>query len=237
MHFAKLSAVLIGLAAFVSALPNPHERRMFWNPRSLERKDDGSKNKNKDTTIIDTTVVKLTEQSRNSEIELTVKVEEKIQIEEQKKKAKDNVRKNHFRNKNKDVVRKNLPKMVYAALANTHQNTIIIVITEILDVRDSNNHNIRYMKHQLRADNKAQSDITIQVTEVEIITIDNSDSKHKDTKTKGGHNLAASGASGAVAAAMQTVDPNAPFAAKWGSGAAGAECGFRSGGYCGGRGC
>jgi hypothetical protein len=103
--------------------------------------------------------------------------------------------------------------MVYAALANTHQNTIIIVITEILDVRDSNNHNTRYMKHQLRADNKAQSDIIIQVTEVEVITIDNSDSKHKDTKTKGGHGLAASGASSAVAAAMQTVNSNAPFAA------------------------
>lgn len=72
---------------------------------------------------------------------------------------------------------------------------------------------MRYMKHQLRADNKAQSDITIQVTEVEVITIDNSDSKHKDTKTKGGHDLVASGASGAVAAAMQTVNPNAPFAA------------------------
>jgi hypothetical protein len=110
MHFAKLSTVLIGLAAFASALPNPLERRMVWTPRSLKPKDDGSKNKNEDITIIDTTVVKLTEQSRNSEIELTVKVEEKIQIEEQKKKAKDNVRKNHYRNKNKDVVRKNLPK-------------------------------------------------------------------------------------------------------------------------------
>jgi hypothetical protein len=102
MHFAKLSAVLLGLAAFASALPNPHERRMSWTPRSLERKNGGSKDK--DLTIIDTTVVKLTEVERNSEIELTIKVEEKIKIEEQKKKDKDNVRKNHYRNKNKDVV-------------------------------------------------------------------------------------------------------------------------------------
>src|ERR1700722_40260 len=107
MHFTKLSAVILGLAAFASTLPNPHERRLFWTPRSLERKD-GGKNKDNDITIVDTTVIKLTEESRNSEIELTVKVEEKIKIKEQKKKAKDNVRKNHYRNKNKDVVRNNL---------------------------------------------------------------------------------------------------------------------------------
>ena len=213
MHFAKLSTVLLGLAAFASTLPNPRERRMFWTPRSLERKDGGSKQNDKDITITDTTVVKLTEASQNSEIELTVKVEEKIKIEDQKKKAKDNGRKNHFRNKNKDVVCKSLTKIVHAALANMLQNTIIIVITEILDVRDSENHNTRYMKHQLRADNKAQTDITIQVTEVEVITISNSDSKHKGTKTKNHNGLAASAASGAVANAIQTVDPNAPFMA------------------------
>jgi hypothetical protein len=102
MHFAKLSAVLLGLAAFTSAFPHADERRMLWTPRSLQRKDGGGKN-NKDT-IVDTTVVKLTEKSRNSEIELTILVQEKIRIEDQKKKAKDNVRKNHFRNKNNDAV-------------------------------------------------------------------------------------------------------------------------------------
>jgi len=105
MRFAQISNVLLGLAAFASALPNPNERRMVWTPRSLERKDESGSNHNKNTiTIIDTTVVELTEVSRNSEIELTVLVQEKIKIEEQKKKAKDNVRKNHYRNKNRDVV-------------------------------------------------------------------------------------------------------------------------------------
>jgi hypothetical protein len=106
MRFAQISNVLLGLAAFASALPNPNERRMVWTPRSLEQKDEsGSNHNSKDTiTIIDTTVVELTEASRNSEIELTVLVQEKIKIEEQKKTAKDNVRKNHYRNKNRDVV-------------------------------------------------------------------------------------------------------------------------------------
>lgn len=104
MHFAKLSAILLGLAAFASAVPHPNERRLVWIPRSSERKDGGGKNNDK-ITIIDTTEVKLSEASRNSEVEFTLLVEEKIKIEDQKKKAKDNVRKNHFRNKNSDVVR------------------------------------------------------------------------------------------------------------------------------------
>lgn len=104
MHFTKLSAVLLGLAAFASALPNPHEQRLTWTPRSLNRKDESGSKDIETVTIIDTTVVKLTEQSWNSEIELTVLVEEKIKIEEQRKTAKDNVRKNHYRNKNRDVV-------------------------------------------------------------------------------------------------------------------------------------
>jgi len=68
------------------------------------------------------------------------------------------------------------------------------------------------MRHQLLADNKAQSEIIIQVTEVVAITISDSNSKHRGTKQiKTGSNLAATAASGAVANAIQTVDPNAPF--------------------------
>jgi hypothetical protein len=110
MHFTKLSAVLLGLAAFASALPNPHERRMMWTPRSLERKDGGDSKHKETITIIDTTVVELTEESRNSEVELTILVQEKIKIEEQKKTAKDNVRMNHYRNKNTNVVCTMFPK-------------------------------------------------------------------------------------------------------------------------------
>lgn len=107
MYFTQITTLLLGLVAFVSAFPNPHERRMVWTPRSLERKDEsGSKNNNnKDAiTIVDTTAIELTEKSRNSEVELTILVQEKIRIEDQKRTAKDNVRKNHYRNKNRNVV-------------------------------------------------------------------------------------------------------------------------------------
>lgn len=69
------------------------------------------------------------------------------------------------------------------------------------------------MKHQLHADNKAKEDVIIQVTEVVAITISNSKSSLKSTKTKGGNSIAATAASGAVAKAIKTVDPNAPFTA------------------------
>lgn len=68
------------------------------------------------------------------------------------------------------------------------------------------------MKHQLRADNRKQNDIIVQVTEVVAITISNS--SHNGGKgTKTNNVLAATAASGAVANAIQTVNPNAPFAA------------------------
>jgi hypothetical protein len=213
MHFAKLSTILLGLAAFASAFPHPNERRMVWTPRS-QRKDSGGKN-NKDTlTIVDTTVVELTEKSRNSEVELTIRVQETIQSEDQKKKAKDNVRRNHYRNKNKDVVCDSFSNK-WNTTSHTYQNTIIIVVTEIIDIRDSNNHNKRYMKHQLRADNGKQNDITVQVTEVVAITISNSNQNGGNGRTTD-NALAASAAtaaSGAVANAIQTMNPNAPFPA------------------------
>ena len=78
------------------------------------------------------------------------------------------------------------------------------------------------MRHELRADNGAKNEVIIQVTEVEVITIDNSrrgngnDRKGSRTRAGGeigtaGNFVAATAASEAVANAIQTVDPNAPF--------------------------
>lgn len=80
------------------------------------------------------------------------------------------------------------------------------------------------MRHELRADNGAKNEVVVQVTEVEVITIDNSRSgngngrKGSRTRAAGevgtaGNVLAATAASEAVANAIQTVDPNAPFQA------------------------
>jgi hypothetical protein len=80
------------------------------------------------------------------------------------------------------------------------------------------------MRHQLRADNGAKNEVIVQVTEVEVITIDNSGRSNgngrKGSRTHAageigttGNVLAATAASEAVANAIQTVDPNAPFQA------------------------
>jgi hypothetical protein len=68
-------------------------------------KGGGNRNDRESITIIDTTVIELNEQSRNSEVELTILVEEKIRIDRSCKRAKDNIRKNHYRNKNRNQVR------------------------------------------------------------------------------------------------------------------------------------
>ncbi len=104
------------------------------------------------------------------------------------------------------------------------KNTVIIVITEIIDIRNKGNQNKRYMKHQLRADNGKNQDVTVQVTEVQIITISNNNGSDRNGNGKGtqtqclgqgniNNNVAATAASDAVANAIQTVDPNAPFSA------------------------
>lgn len=106
------------------------DRRLKWNPRSVDviklngggsndnggSKSNGGMNKGKSNnnggnrndresvTIIDTTVVELNEQSRNSEVELVILVEEKLRVDRSCKRAKDNIRKNHYRNKNKNQV-------------------------------------------------------------------------------------------------------------------------------------
>jgi hypothetical protein len=78
------------------------------------------------------------------------------------------------------------------------------------------------MRHQVRADNKQKEDVTVQVTEIVAITISNKkegNGKGKESRTEApregetGKGIAATAASQAAAAAIQTMDPKAPFAA------------------------
>jgi hypothetical protein len=74
------------------------ERGLVWNRGK-------NSNKNNDKTVItDTTITQLTEVSRNSETQLTVLVEKKLVIKKDTRQSKDNVRRNHYAAKNKNVV-------------------------------------------------------------------------------------------------------------------------------------
>lgn len=228
MHFTKLSAALLGLAAFASAVPHQLEagnveRRLTWTPRSLEqsnnadiekrggRGDDRGSDRGGDRggdsiSIVDTTIVQVSDDSRHSESDLVVLVQNNIQINQDKWDYRNNIRRNHYRNRNRNV------------------NTVIIVITEIIDVRNVDRYNKRYMKRQVRADNNAREDVIVQITEVVAITIDGNDNRRfggrgiKESRTvaagevEAGNILAPTAASEGFAAAIQTVEPNAPFA-------------------------
>jgi hypothetical protein len=118
MLFYKLT--LLGLAALAIAAPHPQpdsssaDHGLIWKPRSLNsisivnsnENNNGNRNKNNhnNNDIIDTTIVALSEQSRGEETELIVLIQERIRKSDQKRRAKDNVRANHYRNKNQNVV-------------------------------------------------------------------------------------------------------------------------------------
>jgi len=204
MLFISLSATLLGLAIVASAAPHPQvvpevverdtssmaERGLVWVPRALQERKN---NQNSDITITDTEITQLTEIQQGSETQLTVAVEKQVVIKQQTKSAKDNVRKNHF------------------AAINTQVNTVVVVVTEVIDQRDSNNVNTRYMTHQVRANNlNAVEEIQIMVTEAQAITIG---TQQVAQATGTNAQLQASAASANAVAAMATADPNAPFAA------------------------
>jgi hypothetical protein len=95
---------------------------------------------------------------------------------------------------------------------------VIIVVTQIIDVRDGNNKKNRYMTHQLNNNNNNNKDVTVQITEIIAITIGGSNDKgSKNSKTevdaKPTRVQGAAKATGAknAEASIQTIEANAPY--------------------------
>ena len=77
---------------------------MTWTPRSVKR---NKKNDNKNNDVITITQLEetqLTVSERGKEVQLTELVEDKLVIIDQTKENKDNIRKNHYKNKNNNLV-------------------------------------------------------------------------------------------------------------------------------------
>jgi len=198
MQFTAISATLVGLLALTSAAPHAQAnavvlrdyddlaaRGLAYIPKRANKNKNNSKNNN--DNIVDTTFEEITEVQRGNEVELTTLVEKKITEQSQKRTAKDNIRKNHFSAKNKD------------------QNTVITVVTEIIDARQ-NEQVTRIMTHQVKADNGASKDVQVQVTEIKKITI----TANEATKAS---KASAAQASASAGVQIQQVAPNAPFLA------------------------
>jgi len=141
MQFITISLTVMGLLALTSAAPSLEINKRALSPRKHT------------VDIIDTTFEQLTEIEQGSEIQLTSIVEKKITQESQKETAKDNIRKNHYASKNSNA------------------NTVITVVTEVIDAR-SNEQVTRIMTHQVSVKNSgATSNIQVTVAEIKQIII------------------------------------------------------------------
>lgn len=101
------------------------------------------------------------------------------------------------------------------------QNTVIVVVTEVVDNRSSNRQS-RYMSRRLHANNGRSSDVTVIVADAAITLLPDSNQRNQNQRENGVNqpggaqptrvlDLGNAAASAAALAAIQTVDPSAPF--------------------------
>jgi len=139
--------VCIVAAPHAQPLPVPETaeyaaRGLIYAPQSLSKRKNNNNNKLVITTTEET---QLTEIQQGSEIQLTEIVEKQLVVIDKTNEARDNVRKNHFKNVNSD------------------KNLVLIVVVEIVDERDSSNKNTRYATHQVRTDNSNNEELIFAV--------------------------------------------------------------------------
>jgi len=176
MIFPTLSTSLLGFVTLAVAAPHLHsrfenevavrevgpvvERGMIWQPRQPYRRDNKGKNNNGasivDIAIQETSITQINSGTRSNDIILVQQIQKESIIIDNSETFKDNVRKNTFKNKNKD------------------KNTIIIVVTEIIDVRDSKNSNKRYKTKQLESNKDIQEQVIIVISDSQQLTVDGS---------------------------------------------------------------
>ncbi|KAI9646116.1 hypothetical protein NHQ30_005556 [Ciborinia camelliae] len=181
MSSLVLSLATLLIASRYPSVPETVEngaRGLIFTPRRMGQRANGV------ITITKTKEEQLTEISRGREIQLTKLVQERLVIIDQTQIARDNIRKNHFRN------------------LNSQQNTVIIIITQIIDARDNSSKNIRYMTHQVQADNQAKVTQFVMVQQAQQMTINGASPTGTSPLPQG---TGISAASSSIA----TYDPNA----------------------------
>lgn len=163
-------------------------RGVYYAPRGLQRR------KVDEITITQIQDQILSGSQLSSEIELVQIIQEKIIVIDQTKKNKDNIRKNHFAN-------------VYNSV-----NTIIVVVTPVIDNRNSNNKNTRYMTHKVQSNVKSNEQVIVVIQESTPVIIDvnsgNSGNSGKSGASPAGVAQPQSTAAAQVNPNVMTVDPN-----------------------------
>jgi hypothetical protein len=177
------------------------ERGLPWIPRGVKSRRNRSRNSKNVITITELEETELTISQKDSDIQLTELIETKLVILDQTRRNKDNIRKNHFRNSNRNVVSALESKSVPKSELTWVQNTVIIVVTEIIDARDSSNQNTRYLTHQVQSNEEIEEQELIVVGESVAITIDGRVGSRVRRASPTG--------TGSVAPSIATYNPNA----------------------------
>ncbi|KFY31238.1 hypothetical protein V493_01293 [Pseudogymnoascus sp. VKM F-4281 (FW-2241)] len=222
-------ATLLSLAALVSGAPRPESGLSARNPgthlhprhvQSLDpravivvnnnnngndrddrdnRNNRNDRNRDDDNNIVITTVIQLSDRQRQQEAALILIVQDEVRRRSGRnyelRDQKDRIRQNHYRNRNQNA------------------NTVIVVVTEVVDNRN-NDRRSRYMSRRIRADNGQSSDVTVIVADSAITIVADSNRRRQEAgiaQPTAVVDTAAASASAAALAAIQTVDPNAPF--------------------------
>ncbi|KAL5354504.1 hypothetical protein ACLOAV_000593 [Pseudogymnoascus australis] len=162
-------------------------------------RDDRNNRNDVNNIIISTTVIQLSETQRQQEAALIVIIQDQVRRRSGRdyelREQKDRIRRNHYRNQNRNA------------------NTIIVIVTEVVDNRNDERRS-RYMSRQIRADNNQASDVTVIIAD-SAITLSSGDSQSNGIAGTAQPTAVVDGgaaaASAAALASIQTVDPNAPF--------------------------
>lgn len=204
MIFPTLPTSLLGFAALTIAAPHLHSRfeneaavreaeivarGLQWTPRELYPRKGNNDNNNvvTDITITEEVDTVVSSSSRNSDIELVQILQEEVIVVDNSKQFRDNVRKNTFKNKNENV------------------NTVVIIVTEVIDSRDPSNKKTRYLTRQVESNKDIQEQVLIVISESNQYTVTSDDSKKLGPTATGSSSAASTGS----AQQFGTYDPNA----------------------------
>ena len=140
-------------------------------------------------------------------MELVQLVQETIVINDQTERNKDNIRKNHFANVYSSVV--SIPPGYHSCRANICKNTIIIIVTDVIDERNVNDKSTRYLSRQIQSNVQSEEEVTIVIQESQQIIVggSNSQSNHANNGPHG-NSSAQLNATTQVNPNVATVDPN-----------------------------
>jgi hypothetical protein len=160
---------------------------LTWTPRSLDRRNNFGNNWNnfggnnnidqvlalEQFQILELEGQVLAEAVLEEEILFVEAIQEQVLLNKEFIAAQDNIRINTFNNINNNVVCILSLPSTQRPKANHLKNTVIIIVTTIVDNRDKSNKNNRYMVRQRQSNSEIQEQVFVVIEEASTVTINN----------------------------------------------------------------